>query len=159
MKRLDRTVALLRVVLVVAFLALLAAQTLVVPGTLAYQAAESPEDAYLRWPLLVFLVLELLCAQVVIVCTWRLLTMVRDDVIFSDTSLVWVDTIVGAIAAAWLLLAVAFGYFAVTADDPGTPVLLLLLLIAVTVLGLLVVVMRALLRQATALRTDMEAVI
>jgi hypothetical protein len=36
---------------------------------------------------------------------------------------------------------------------------LLLVLVAGAVVGLLVVVMRALLRQATTLRTDMEAVI
>ncbi|HEY7102877.1 MAG TPA: DUF2975 domain-containing protein [Mycobacteriales bacterium] len=41
---------------------------------------------------------------------------------------------------------------------PG-PLVLLLMSIAVTVLGLLLVVVRALLRQATTLRTDMEAVI
>ena len=37
--------------------------------------------------------------------------------------------------------------------------LLLLILVAGAVLGLLMVVMRALLRQATTLRTDMDAVI
>jgi hypothetical protein len=42
---------------------------------------------------------------------------------------------------------------------PGPPAVLLLVLVAVAVLGLLMVVMRALLRQATTLRTDMEAVI
>ena len=47
----------------------------------------------------------------------------------------------------------------VRADDPGLPVLLLLVLLGGAVLGLLMVVMRALLRQATTLRTDMEAVI
>ena len=45
------------------------------------------------------------------------------------------------------------------ANDPGLPLLLFLMVIGVTVLGLLMVVMRALLRQATTLRTDMEAVI
>ncbi|MET4095385.1 hypothetical protein ABIB51_002319 [Arthrobacter sp. UYCu712] len=33
----------------------------------------------MRWPLLTFSVLELLCVQVVIVSTWLLLTMVKDD--------------------------------------------------------------------------------
>jgi Protein of unknown function (DUF2975) len=50
-------------------------------------------------------------------------------------------------------------YVVLDADDPGLPLLLLLLSIGVTVLGLLMVVMRALLRRATTLRTDMEAVI
>ena len=50
-------------------------------------------------------------------------------------------------------------YVGFNADDPGLPLLLLLMLIGITVLGLLMVVMRALLRQATTLRTDMEAAI
>ena len=45
------------------------------------------------------------------------------------------------------------------ADDPGLPLLLFLLLIAGAVFGLVLVVMRSLLRQAAALRADMDAVI
>ncbi|MFE9192001.1 DUF2975 domain-containing protein [Micromonospora sp. NPDC007208] len=45
------------------------------------------------------------------------------------------------------------------AEPPGGPILLFPLTMGATVLGLLMVVMRALLRQATTLRTDMEAVI
>jgi xanthosine utilization system XapX-like protein len=73
--------------------------------------------------------------------------------------MVWVDAIVGAIAVAWLLLFGTFVWSLVGVGLPGPPVVLLLVLVAVAVLGLLVVVMRALLRQATTLRTDMEAVI
>jgi hypothetical protein len=72
---------------------------------------------------------------------------------------VWVNAIVWAIAAAWVVLLGVLLYFGITADDPGLPLLLFLMSIGVTVLGLLMVVMRALLRQATTLRTDMEAVI
>lgn len=50
-------------------------------------------------------------------------------------------------------------YFGIRSDDPGLPLLLFLMLVGVAVLGLLMVVMRALLRQATTLRIDMEAVI
>ena len=45
------------------------------------------------------------------------------------------------------------------ADDPGVPLLLFLVLVAGAALGLVVVVLRALLRQAADLRADMEAVI
>jgi CHASE1-domain containing sensor protein len=72
---------------------------------------------------------------------------------------VWVNVIVGAIAAAWVLLVGALLYVGFNADDPGLPLLLFLMLIGVAVLGLLMAVMRALLRLATTLRTDMEAVI
>ena len=89
--------------------------------------------------------------------TWKLLTLVKNDRIFSDASLVWVNAIVCAIAAAWVVLLGVLLYVGFNADDPG--LLLFLMAIDVTVLGLLMVVMRALLRQATTLRTDMEAVI
>ena len=81
------------------------------------------------------------------------------DRIFSDDALRWVDVILGAIAVWWPLLSAAFLYVGFTADDPGVPLLMVLMLLVGGTVGLLVVVMRSLLRQATRLRTDMEAVI
>ena len=77
----------LRVFLVVLFGVLVVFQTLSLPGQFAYMAEESPDLAYLRWPLTAVTVFWVLCVQVVIVCTWRLLTLVRDDRIFSEDSL------------------------------------------------------------------------
>lgn len=99
------------------------------------------------------------CVQVVIVCTWQLLTLVEDDRIFSEASMAWVDAIVAAIAAGELLLFGTFVWSVVGVGLAGPPVVLLLALVAGAVVGLLMVVMRALLRQATTLRTDLEAVI
>ena len=159
MHRTQPAVAALKVMLVVAFALLVLFQTMSLPGQFAHMAAEEPDLAYLRWPLTAFAVLELVCVQVVIVATWKLLAMVETDRIFSEQALRWVDAIVRAIAAAWVVLLAVTLYFGFRADDPGLPILLALLLVGVTVLGLLMVVLRALLRQATALRTDMEAVI
>ena len=154
-----RLVGPLRILLALAFAALLLAQVVVLPPLWDEMAQQSPDPAFWRWGTLVVAILGLVCVQVVIVCTWQLLTLVRDDRIFSDVSLVWVDTIVGAIGAAELLLLGAFVWSALTWEHPGLPVALLVVLVAGAALGLLVVVMRALLRQATALRTDMDAVI
>ncbi|WP_328650362.1 DUF2975 domain-containing protein [Micromonospora sp. NBC_00330] len=134
-------------------------QTFSLPGQFAHMAAESPQDAYLRWPATVVAVFWVLCVQVVIVATWKLLSLVKSDRIFTEASLKWVDAIVWAVAAAWVVLVGVFLYVGFNADDPGLPLLLFLLTVGVSVLGLLMVVMRALLRQATTLRTDMEAVI
>ncbi|MCG5472873.1 DUF2975 domain-containing protein [Micromonospora sp. LAH09] len=134
-------------------------QTLSLPGQFAYMAQESPEDAYLRWPATAVTVFWVLCVQVVIVATWKLLSLVKNDRIFTEASLKWVDLIVWAIGAGWVVLVGVFLYVGFNADDPGVPLLLFLLTVGVSVLGLLMVVMRALLRQATTLRTDMEAVI
>ena len=155
----HRAVGPLRVFLVLLFGILVMFQTFSLPGQFRYMAEESPDLAYLRWPLTAVSVFWVLCVQVVIVSTWKLLTLVKKDRIFTQASLGWVDAIVWAVAAAWVVLLGVFLYVGFRADDPGLPLLLFLMLIGVAVLGLLMVVMRALLRQATTLRTDMEAVI
>ena len=154
-----RAVTALKVFLVLLFGILVVFQTLSLPGQFAYMAQESPEDAYLRWPLTAVAVFWVLCVQVVIVATWKLLTLVARDRIFTEPSLRWVDAIVWAIVAAWVVLLGVWLYVGLNADDPGMPMLLTLVLIAGAVIGLLVVVMRTLLQQATTLRSDMEAVI
>jgi hypothetical protein len=155
----HRAVAILRVFLVLLFGVLVLFQVMSLPGQFAYMAQEDPEHAYLRWPATAVTVFWVLCIQVVIVCTWMLLTLVKNDRIFSDASLAWVNAILWAILAAWVVLVGVLLYVGFNANDPGLPLLLFLMVIGVTVLGLLMVVMRALLRQATTLRTDMEAVI
>ncbi|OLF12454.1 DUF2975 domain-containing protein [Actinophytocola xanthii] len=155
----DRAVAALRVFLVVLFGVLVMFQTFSLPGQFASMARESPDMAYLRWPATAVAVFWVLCVQVVVVSIWKLLTLVKKDRIFTEASLVWVDAIVWAVAAGWVVLVGVFLFVGFNAEDPGLPLLLFLVLTGVTVVGLLVVVLRALLRQATALRTDMEAVI
>jgi hypothetical protein len=154
-----RVVIPLRVCLVVLFGVLLVFQTLSLPGQFAHMAQESPEFAPLRWPLTALAAYWVLCVEVVVVATWALLSRVRADRIFTASSLVWVDVIVGAIAAAWVVLAGVLLWVGFTADDPGLPLLLFAGTVGVAVVGLLVVVLRALLRAATTLRTDMDAVI
>ncbi|MFE9955479.1 DUF2975 domain-containing protein [Micromonospora sp. NPDC005299] len=155
----QRAVAPLKAFLVLLFGILVLFQVMSLPGQFAHMARENPDLAYLRWPATAVSVFWVLCIQVVIVCTWKLLTLVKKDRIFSEASLSWVDAIVWAIAAAWVVLVGVFLYVGFNANDPGLPLLLFLLVTGVTVLGLLMVVMRELLRQATTLRTDMEAVI
>ncbi|GAB3683415.1 DUF2975 domain-containing protein [Angustibacter aerolatus] len=155
----QRAVTALRLFLVVLFGVLVLFQVMSLPGQFRYMTEQSPQDAYLRWPATVVTVFWVLCVEVVVVCTWRLLTFVRDDRIFSPASLAWVDGIVWAVGAAWATLVGVLLYVGLHADDPGLPLLLFLVTTGVTVLGLLLLVMRALLLQATELRTDLETVI
>jgi hypothetical protein len=149
----------LRVFLVVLFGILVLFQTMSLPGQFAHMARENPADAPFRWPATVISIFLVLCVQVVIVATWKLLTMVQKDRIFTEDAMRWVNAIVWAIAAGWVVLVGVFLFVGFNADDPGVPLVLFLLTTGVTVLGLLMVVMRALLRQATTLRSDMESVI
>lgn len=165
MQKMDWVVVPLRVLLVLVFSGLLVAQIMSLPGEFRQMAAENPDAGFIPWLLLTFSILEVVCFQIVIVCTWRLLTLVRADRIFSDESFVWVDVIVWAVASAWVLLAgvsaylVGVIYFTPELRDPGTPILLIGMVLIGAVVVLTVVVLRALLRQATVLRSDMEEVI
>jgi hypothetical protein len=129
-----------------------------VPGTLAFNAEQS-EDPFWYWPLLVVLESELVCAQVVVVAIFVLLGMVQRDRIFSDAAFRWVDVILGAMAFAWAVWAGLGAFIFLTSDDPGLPLVMAVMLLAGAVIGLLMLVMRALLTQATTLRSDMDAVI
>ncbi|KQS73593.1 hypothetical protein ASG41_02925 [Modestobacter sp. Leaf380] len=154
-----RVVPLLRAGLVVLFAVLLLLQVMSLPGQFRHMAEQDPGSAWLRWPLTVGAVLGVLCVQVVLVCTWRLLTLVQRDQIFTTASIRWVDTIVYAVAGAELLLLCLLVLVGATADDPGFLLLVLLVATGVAVLGLVVVVMRSLLKQATVLRSDLDEVI
>ncbi|MGM1060545.1 DUF2975 domain-containing protein [Saccharothrix sp. Mg75] len=155
----HRAVAALRVFLVLLFGVLLLLQVMSLPGQFADMARESPGSAHLRWPLTAVTVFWVLCVQVVVVATWKLLDLVKDDRIFSDHALRWVDAIVWAIAAGWVTFTAVFLFVGFSGGGPGNLLLMFLVLIGITVLGLLMVVMRALLRQATTLRDDLESVI
>jgi hypothetical protein len=155
----SRVVPALRVFLVMLFAVLVLFQVMSLPGQFRYMAEQDPEMAYLRWPATAVTVFWVLCVQVVIVCTWKLLSLVLADRIFTDAALRWVDGIVWAVGAAWVVLVGVLLFVGFNASDPGLPLLLFLLSVGVTVLGLLMLVMRALLRRASTLRADMEAVI
>lgn len=146
-------------------LALRAVLVTVLAGTVGVQAlmvwalvsGSDPEDGSLPLtPLRVITVLGLVSAQVVMVCVWRLVTMVRRGTVFSHTAFRYVDVVIGAIVAAALV------WFAVTAlnapgqrDDPGVTVIMGGVGLAILGVALIVLVLRTLLAQAVA--RDVEA--
>lgn len=155
----------LRVLLILLFAGLVLGQVFSMPGQFRHMAAEAPELGVVPWLLLAFSILEIVCLQVVIVCIWRLLGMVESDTIFSREAFAWVNGIVRAMAVGWVLLigiaVYVSGYLYVTPRlrDPGLPILLFGMVLVGGVVVLTMAVMRALLVQAAALRTEMEAVI
>src|SRR5215212_747979 len=104
MTHLRRVVLPLRILLVVVFAALVAAQIWAVPGLLPDLAEPTLERSVMRWAMLAVSVLGLVCVQAVIVCTWALLTLVTQDRIFSASAMPWVNAIVWAIVAGWTML-------------------------------------------------------
>jgi hypothetical protein len=165
MSKLDRVIIPLRILLVLLFVGFLVAELLSVPGQFSHLAQESPELGAWPWVLMTLGILELVGLQIVIVCTWILLGKIKSDRIFSPESFVWVDVIVWTMTVGWLLFAgvaaalTAYLYFTPELRDPGTPILLFGMVLTGGVVVLTVVVMRALLRQAATLRSELEEVI
>ena len=144
----------LRVVIVLLFAGLLFFQAVLIP-LLGVDIAEGGEDVvHLRWPVVVIGILGVATAEVVLVCVWRLLTMVRTDTVFSRSAFRYVDVVVGAFAAAALLL-VAVGVLLAPGEavPPGIVLALGVVAMGVGGIALLVLVLRALLAKAVALDT------
>ena len=149
----------LRVLLCCALVVLAFAQLRAVPAIYDDWVRQAPEGAVPRWPMLVLATLLLGTVQVVIVCMWRLLTMVAERRIFSGASFAWVDAVVGVLATACALVLMAFVHSVLLAEGAALPIVLLLLWVFGAVVCLLMVVMRALLRQAASLQAELEAVV
>jgi quinol-cytochrome oxidoreductase complex cytochrome b subunit len=94
------------------------------------------------------------CAQVVVVSVWKLLSLTKDDRILTRASVPWVNMIIGAIAAAAVVVIGALGALLTRADDPGLPLLMFIAIVALTALALFVYVLRHVLLRAIALRRD-----
>lgn len=153
----------LRAALVVVGLGTLAVQGLILPlaaldmsrgdDDVAFDELDLTARAVLALALLLGVVV---CVQVVLVCTWRLLTMVRRGTVFSHAAFRFVDVTAGAIAVA---AALVFGIACALAPGedvaPGVVLLVCLASAATGGVALLVWVLRSLLAQAVA--RDAEA--
>lgn len=120
----------------------------------------APEFAFLRWPMFALGVAFIVCLEVILAAIWVLLGRVSGARIFEFSSLRWVDVIIAAGAAAVVWVgATMFPVFYIT---HGPPILGIMQIVAVIVgLGfvLLMVTMRALLRQAATLNQELSEVI
>lgn len=150
----------LRALLIVALLVVVALQLAVLPWLSGVVAAEMPDAAFLRWPLLALSILGLACVDVGILCTIRLLGFTRRGDVFSALALRWVDGIIASLLAGSVVCLATVTY---QASAVGGPLLFSLMLLMGIVGGvgmaLLMIVMRSLLVQATTLRLEMAAVI
>lgn len=146
------TIVVLRVLIAIALVGSVAVQALVAPMLWLDLGAE---ELWGRIAIVGLIVLGVGTMQVFGICVWMLLTRVRKGSIFSASSFRLVDVIIGAILVAALL---TFAFAALLAPGGAAPGIVLLIGGAGLVLcgmALLVVVMKALLRQA--IDRDVEA--
>ncbi|MFE6766747.1 DUF2975 domain-containing protein [Streptomyces sp. NPDC057689] len=147
------TVGALRVLLAVVF-----AGTVFVQAGMVWTliSGNDPEDGSMPLtPLRVLTIVGMVAVQVVLVCVWRLVAMVRRGTVFSHAAFRYVDGVIGAITSAALV------WFAVTAvnapgqrDDPGVSVIMAGVGVGILGVALIVLVLRTLLAQAVARDTE-----
>ena len=148
------TVLALRAVIVALLVGSVFAQTVMVA-----LLADELEDGVLAdrsTPILVITVLGAVTVQVVLVCVWRLVTMVRLGTVFSHAAFRYVHIVTGAFVAAALLV-FALGVVLAPGEAVAPGVVLVVGGVGLAVLGvaLIVLVLRMLLAQAVA--RDVEA--
>lgn len=151
----------LRVLIVVLLAGLLLGQVVLVPALSGEMAALYPEVAWVRWPLVAVAAAGIACVEVALVAVWRLLSLVREDEVFSPAAFRHVDVIVGAIVVATALTGgvAAFLTFWGRGNPPGIFLGLAGLTLGGAALALLMGVMKALLREATRQRADLAEVV
>jgi hypothetical protein len=153
----------LRVVIALAFAGSIVVQAFIIPAI--WRDLEG-EALWGRITFVAIVFLGVVTMQVFAVCVWQLLTKVRKGSVFSKQSFRYVDVIIWTIVAAAVL---AFILAVVLAPGGTAPGIVGLICGAALVLGgmaLLVVVMKALLRQAIdrdnearALRSELDEVV
>jgi hypothetical protein len=150
------TILITRIVLAMVLAGSLFVQLVMVPLLATDLNDLRPSYAYLRTPLLIIVVLGIVTIQVVLVCVWRLVTMVRRGTVFSDAAFRYVNVVIGALATA-SLLTFALGVLLAPGEAVAPGIVLLIGGAAVLVAGiaLIVLLMRMLLAQAVA--RDVEA--
>jgi hypothetical protein len=148
----------LRVVIAIALVGSLVVQVVMMP-LLWIDMDDAP--AGIRVSLTVIGVLGVACLQVIAVCIWRLLTLIRRGTVFSNASFRYVDGVIVAIATgAVLMFSVAvvarFANHSTPGDEvaPGIVGLICGLSLVIGGVALVVYVLRALLAQAVALDSE-----
>lgn len=150
----------LRVLLVVALVLIALVQVALLPWLSGVVAGELPDEAFMRWPMLGLAVLGLVCVEIAIISTLRLLGLTRQGRVFSTAAFRWVDAIIWAFVGAAAVCLATILYQSMTVNGPFLWIVALWGgVLAGAGMALLLWTMRSLLIQATMLRADMEMVI
>jgi hypothetical protein len=153
-----RLVPFIKALIAAALLVLVVVQVWLLPVMAADTVRSAPEFAALRIPVLVAAITLVAAAEIVLVCLWPLLSRVARQRIFERAALRWVDGMIGAAGLATVACLTIAGIATGVSAGPYT---LWSLVAAAAGLGvcLVIVVLRALLVEATADRTELQSVI
>lgn len=157
----SKVIVSLRSLLIIIALGTVVSQVAVVPFLATESADQAPEFAYLKIPYTVVAVVILVCIEIALFTLWNLLSLVAHNEIFSSRAFFHVNTIISASVGVTVLLGALLLHVVFVAQTG--PFGLVAALAAALVMGitfiLLMIVMRALLLQATVFRTELAEVV
>jgi hypothetical protein len=150
----------LRVLIVILLLGMLFGQLRFLPVVIATDLVEHGAEAVaVLYPAIGIAIVA--CFEAVLVAIWVLLSMVRKGAIFSERAFRWVDVIVvsGVVATALALFFLLHVNWIAPEIPPGILGIISGIVLAFATFVLLMLVMRGLLRNATALRAELDEVV
>ena len=124
--------------------------------------AREQDVTFLPLPVAVLGIALTLCVEAALIAIWALLSMVSRDAIFSRRAFRWVDIIIGSGIVATLLVAgfaIPLIGIGLRDDAPGIIAIVGGAVVAGLAFVLLMIVMRGLLRNATAMRIELSEVV
>ncbi len=146
-------IVLLRVVIALSFAGSLFVQFWMMP-IIWNDLSDLPD--WLRLTAVILLILEIVALQVVAVCIWQLLTLMRRGTVFSNAAFRYVDVVIGAITAGSVITAVIAVMLVPGETAPGVVGLICGASLVIAGVALVVYVLRMLLRQAVSREVEAE---
>lgn len=137
---------LLKIILVGFFGLLLMLQFLSFPGQFRYMAEQEPENAEWRWPLTIWVFLIILAIEICVISLWKIINLLSRRGPWKSQLRV-VNISIFALAFIWSSIFIAWIALLNVADDPGLPVVVTVLLTAISCVLMLYIFYRKLLIQ------------
>ena len=132
-------VLLLKFALSIFFILVVVLQFFSFPGQFRFMAEQEPESAHLRWPLTTLFIVIFLAIELLIITVWKVVHHLGDD--NKKTYLLrYVKMGIAALTFLWIVIASALAWLFLNADDPGLPLLVTVIEVAVSIVGLLLII-------------------
>ena len=136
----------LKLILVAFFLLLLILQFLSFPGQFRYMAEQEPENSQWRWPLTIWVLFIILAIEICVVSLWMIVNSLSQRGPLK-AQLRWVNISIYSLVFIWISIFLAWVALISVADDPGLPVVVTVVLTAITALIVLTLFFRKLILQ------------
>ena len=130
---------LLKIALSAFFFLILVLQFFSFPGQFRYMAEQEPVNVHLRWPLTFLFFILFVSVEILIVTIWKVVSNLGLHEKRAHT-LKYIKLSIGALTFIWLAIAGFLVWLLLNADDPGLPLLIVVIEVGVSIVGLLFII-------------------